>query len=366
MRYIRLSLCLLLVTFDPFIHRAVVAQTAASQAAAPQAAAAPAARARQAGAGKLLFPCYAKEIHAPKNFTGVWNPKPANGDGEQVTVLIGFDNPAPDFPFNCVGEPLQITVPNGQIVNLAQENWVPGKCVPTIAITPAVADSSVGDLLTLIAKVGSFGFDGGSAQAYQLPALKNKVLTATVVCTIPAAGAIPERKLTQTVTITYQNPPRFAVSAGLLVSTEGVKSFTILTKKTGVGSNGVATSQTSIGVSGNSSAQVIPFGFVNLYWAGSRKLNLSSQFGVGVNPNLSTPRVEFFAAPVVLSWHDFYFAPGIHIGQHEKLIGGFSVGDLVSGLSKPPIAWQYRAGLAFSLSYNLKPLVKPAAASPSK
>lgn len=312
------------------------------------------------------FPCYARETHHPKTFSGFWSPRPVNApDDKRVSVLIGFDNPSPKFPFDCVGEPLQITVPNGEIVNLAQENWMAG-CTPTLTITRAVADSSISDLLTLVAKVGAFGYDGGSLTYYELPPLKNKVLNISVVCNIPAAGVKPARKLTQTATITYQNPPRVAVSAGLLVSTEGVTSYTILTTKTGVNSSGTSTSQTSIGISGDSSAQVIPFGFVNLYLAGSRKLNLSSQFGIGVNPNLSTAKVEFFAAPLALAWHDFYFAPGIHFGQHEKLTGGFSVGDVVSGISKPPIGWHYETGLAFSLSYNLKPLVKPSAPSAAK
>jgi hypothetical protein len=364
-----LLLTLLLVAATPVFHRSAAAQAPAAQAqsAANQVAAEPAVRHRTPEAGKLLFPCYAKETHPPKPFSALWDPRAVNEpDEERVTVIIGFDDPDPQFPFDCVGEPLQIIVPNGQIVNLVRENWKEG-CTPTITLTPAVADSTVADLLTLISKVGVVGFDGGGqARYYELPPLKNKVLNVTVVCTITKTDKLPARKLTQTVTITYQNPPRIAASAGLLVSTEGVKSYTILTTKTGVGSNGADTSHTTIGISGNSSAQVIPSGFVNLYWAGSRKLNLSSQFGVGVNPNLSTPRIEFFAAPVGVAWHDFYFAPGIHIGQHEVLTGGFAVGDVVSGLSKPPIAWRYRAGLAFSLSYNLKPLIRGAAPSPSK
>jgi hypothetical protein len=357
-----LSLCLLLFVAAPHFQ-------AAAQSPTEQPAAVPAgetARRPLLKPDQTPFPCFAKETHPPKTFSGFWNPRPVNkSEAKRVTVLIGFDHPDSKFPFDCVGEPLQVTVPNGQIVNLAQENWMAG-CTPTLTINPAVSDSSVSDLLTLIAKVGAFGYDGGTLTYHELPPLKNKILNISVICNIPAAGGVPARKLTQTATITYQNPPRVTVSAGLLVSTEGVKSYTILTTKTGVNSSGVSTSQTSIGVSGDSSAQVIPFGFVNLYLAGSRKLNLSSQFGIGVNPNLSTVKVEFFAAPLVLAWHDFYFAPGIHFGQHEKLTGGFSVGDVVTGMSKPPIGWHYQTGFAFSLSYNLKPLIKSSAPPAAK
>jgi hypothetical protein len=351
MRCVRVPLFSLLAT--AFFH----------QFAAAQAPVDPPTRHRPVPAGKLLFPCYAKVKNSPAKWNGFWNPQPTNEEGKQVSVVIGFDDPDPSFPFDCVGEPLQITVPNKQIVNVVKQNWA-GGCTPTITITPAVADSSVSDVLSLIAKIGVVGYDGGeSVRAYELPPLKNKILNATVVCNIPANGTIAARKLTQTVVITYQNPPRISVSAGLLVSTEGVKSFGIKTTKTGTGSTGADTVQTTISVTGSSSAQVIPFGFINLYLAGSRKLNLSSQFGIGVNPNLSSPRIEFFAAPIGIAWHDFYVAPGIHFGQHEKLMGGFTVGDIVSGLSKAPIGWRYEAGLGFSLSYNLKPLVKSSSAS---
>jgi len=311
--------------------------------------------------GSDAFPCYARAVNKPKTFNGFWTPKPVNDINKQVTITIGFDTPKPEFPFDCVGEPLEVTVPNQQTVNLVPANWAVGKCIPTLTLTPAVADSPVADVLAIAAKLGTVGLDTQS-QYYSLPPLKNKVLAANVVCTLGDG-----HKLTQSVKITYQNPPRIAVSAGLVASTLGVKSYGIKTIQTGVGSGGVVTTQNSIGVTGPSSAQAIPFGFINLYWSGSRKLNLSTQIGVGVNPNLSSTRVEFFAAPVAISWHDFYFSPGVHIGQYERLTGGFAVGEIVTGLSRAPIIWGYHGGLGFSLSYNLKPLVKAAApAAPAK
>jgi hypothetical protein len=65
--------------------------------------------------------------------------------------------------------------------------------------------------------------------------------------------------------------------------------------------------------------------------------------------------------PVALSWKDIYFAPGVHFGQHEVLSGEFAVGDIVNGLSKAPTIWGRRGHFGFSLSYNIKPLVKSAA-----
>jgi hypothetical protein len=331
----------------------VIGHFAAAQAPTPD----PQQQPRSVPEKSYKFPCYAMAEHTPKTFNGFWTPEPNTNDNELVTVTIGFLTPDSDFPVDCVGEPLEITVPNDQIVKLVATNWSVGKCVPTLTITPAVADSPVAELLAIAAKGGILGVDT-SSKVYGLPKLKNKVLAVTVVCTLTDS-----RKLTQSVKITYQNPPRIAVSAGLVVSTLGVRSFSIKTTQTGVGSNGVVTTQNSIAQHGPSLAEVVPFSSVNLYWSGSRKLNLSSQVGLGVDPNLSTPRVEFFVAPIAVAWHDFYFSPGIHFGQHEILTGGFSVGEVVTGLTKAPIAFRYHAGLGFSLSYNLKPLVKPSASS---
>jgi hypothetical protein len=172
MRCVQLSLFLLLATtfFDQF--------------AAAQAPVDPPSRPRPIPAGKLLFPCYAKVNNSPAKWNGLWNPKPTNKEGKQVSVVIGFDNPDPSFPFECVG------VPNNQIVDVVKKNWV-GVCTPTITITPAVADSSVSDVLALVAKVGVVGYDGGeAARVYELPPLKNKILNATVVCSLPANGGI--------------------------------------------------------------------------------------------------------------------------------------------------------------------------------
>src|SRR5258708_4804162 len=311
--------------------------------------------------GQYPLPCYASVKNPPKTLNGFWNPKPRNKFDstaeDRVSVTIGFDKPDQQLPFNCTGEPLEITVPNGQIVNLWQNNWPPS-CKPTLTIVPAVTDSPVSDLLTMATKIGAFGLDA-TTYFYELPPLKNKILTVAVDCdSVEVPNSSAKVKLSQTVKIIYQNPPRVTVSAGLLV-TGGFKSYGIQTTKTGTSSTGVATTQSTIAITGSPSAQVVPFSFANLFWSGSRKLNLSTQFALRVNPNLSSLRIEFFAAPIAFSWHDIYFAPGVHIGQHEILKVGFLVGD-VTTLSKAPTGWGYRGGFGFSLSYSLKPLVKPA------
>jgi hypothetical protein len=302
------------------------------------------------------LPCYADKSNLPRPFQGFWKWKP-NADKKPVEVTIGFsDNSTLRFP--CTGEPLEITVPNGQSVQLHTKysaEVVP--CLPpTVTITPVTSDLPIAEALGIITKIGPFLAPKRPEElSYDLPLLKNKLLTLTSTC---ETSDKPALKFVQTVKITYQNPPRFAISAGLVAS-PGVKSFGLNTIQTGVGGNGVVTTQTSLAVTGSPSAQVIPFSFFNLYLTGSRVLNLNAQLGLGVNPNLSSPRVEFFAAPISVGWHDIYFAPGFHIGQHEKLTGGFRTGEITT-LSKPPLGWSYYTGFGFSLSYNLKPLVKGA------
>lgn len=264
---------------------------------------------------------------------------------------------------DCVGEPLELTVPNGQkvILTTSYENLC-SSASTTVSVTRPTSDSPVPDILALIAKGGTFLGYEASGNIYALSPQKNKILSIDATCKISA-----DRKSTQNVKITYQNPPRVAVSAGFLLGTTGIQSYGIKTVQNGVGTGGVVNTQNSIAVTGAPSVQFIPFSFVNLYVAGSRTLSLGPQMGIGVNPNLSTAKVEFFASPISVGWHDFYFSSGFHIGQHEKLIGGFAVGDLTpTSLNKAPIGWTYYTGLGFSFSYNLKPLVKGGSTMSSK
>jgi hypothetical protein len=69
------------------------------------------------------FPCYSRAVNLPKTFNGWWSPKPVDDPDNQVLVTIGFDQRSEKFPFDCVGETLDITVPNNQIVNLAPADW---------------------------------------------------------------------------------------------------------------------------------------------------------------------------------------------------------------------------------------------------
>lgn len=304
--------------------------------------------------------CHAEKVE-PKIFWGFWNPKPA----KEVSVKMTLGKPAEGLlNLDCVGEPLELSVPNGQKVILTTAfDRLCSSTSTTVSITRPTADSPVADILTMAAKGGAFlAVDGGGGAIYQLDPQKNKVVSIDATCKITA-----DRKSTQNIKITYQTPPRIAVSAGFLLATTGIHSYGIKTAETGIGNGGVVNTQNSIAITGSPTVQFIPFSFVNLYIAGSRTFSLGPQFGIGVNPNLSTPKVEFFASPISFGIHDFYFSTGFHIGQHERLTGGFSVGDLTpNNVSKAPFGWAYYTGLGFSFSYSLKPLVKGSASSAGK
>ena len=103
---------------------------------------------------------------------------------------------------------------------------------------------------------------------------------------------------------------------------------------------------------------MVPFSFANIRYIGSRTTHFDFQIGFGVNPNLSTPRVEFFTSPFALAWHDVYLSPGIYIGEHEVITNGFALGQVLpNNVNKIPINFNFGAKFGFSLSYNLHSLV---------
>jgi hypothetical protein len=313
---------------------------------------------RQQGQPEQPIPCYADVVKdsMPRAFQGfgTWGTRE-----EEVKVTIHLVTTA-NTNVPCSGQPLAITVPNRQKVNVdIKIDPLFVECVSNVSITEAPSQFPIAELMGLIPKGGFARLVAPplTTPPFHLTALRNKVETITTTCN-GAQGS----KYIQSVAITYQNPPRVAVSAGF-VAAPGVKSFGIKTMQTGVGAGGVVTTQNSLAVTGSPSFQFIPFSFANIYYAGSRTLNLNAQLGLGVNPNLSSSKLEFFASPLAIGWRDVYFSPGFHIGQHERLTGGFTVGELTpSGLSKAPSAFGYFTGFGFSISYNLKPLVKSASA----
>jgi len=295
----------------------------------------------------------AKSTSVKQNwFRGFWTPKPSD-KAIRITVDISAST------ISCTALPIQLTVPNNQKVDVkinssANDDSCPVKLVETPPPPPA---NAITDLIGAFAKVGPlFAKTPPPPPTFSLPSLKSEVMTATVTCTDSKTVPNTSIQKIQSIAITYQNPPRLTASLGFVVA-GGVQSFGVKTSVTGT-NNGVVTTQNTVAVTSLPSAQVVPFSFANIYLIGSQKKHIDAQLGFGVNPNLSTAKVEFFASPFAFSWHDVYLSPGIHIGEHEQLANGFNVGDVLpSGISKTPINWKFFAGFGFSVSYNLHPLV---------
>lgn len=190
-----------------------------------------------------------------------------------------------------------------------------------------------------------------------LPDLANAKDTVTLSCN--GADGKP-RYIVKTVVVTFQNPALIAASAGALVSTLGKKQYGVNTTATGT-SGGAVSSQYTIGVTSTSTVQLVPIAFVNLYGYGTRTTHFDLQAGLGINPNGSKTRVEYFFGPA-LSTHNVYFGMGVHVAQAEYLQKGYSVGDVVSSQSfTVPTDWRTTLKLGFSITYS-----PPVGASTSK
>jgi hypothetical protein len=288
-------------------------------------------------------------------FRRLWIPKPSD---KPLRITVDMS----PSTISCTGLPIQLTVPNGQKVDVkinpsTNDDSCPVKFVVT---PPPPAANAIADLISAFAKVGPLFAQGPPPPppppTFSLPPLKSQVMTATLTCT--DTKTVPNTSILkiQSIAITYQNPPRLTASVGFVVA-PGVRAFGLKTSVTGT-TNGVVTTQNVVAVTSFPSAQVVPFSFANIYLIGSQKKHIDAQLGFGVNPNLSSPKVEFFASPFVFSWHDVYLSPGIHIGEHEQIANGFAVGDVLpNGVSKVPISWKFFRGFGFSVSYNLHPLV---------
>jgi hypothetical protein len=299
-------------------------------------------------------PCPKSVPGKPNWFRGFWVPRPSG------KLAVHVDVTASDI--DCTGLPTEITVPNRQVVTLDITYPTEYTCTTTLSESATTSSNTAADLIAAFAKAGVIPFIAFAPSTSvknekkftrDLPPLSSEVMTAAVKCEDKSQS----RTLVQNIKITYQNPPHISASVGLVIA-RGVPAYGVKTAVTGT-NNGVITTQSTVAVTSLPAAQVVPFTFANIYWAGSPDRHIDSQIGLGVNPNLSTPRIEFFASPLAFAWHDVYLSPGLHIGEHEQLANGFNLGDVLpNGVSKAPINWKFYVGFGFSLSYNLHPLVK--------
>ena len=173
---------------------------------------------------------------------------------------------------------------------------------------PALPDLDIGAIFASFSwRIRSEFCRRGHARPRQfpvnLPALTNLKATISVSCkSADGTPVAPPR----TITITYQNMSPVSASAGAIVSLLGSKTYGIVTSETSV-TNGIVSSQYAIGVTSSSTIQLVPVAFLNTYVFGNRNKHIDLQTGLGINPNGSKTRVEYFIGPA-LAWHGVYLA----------------------------------------------------------
>lgn len=279
-----------------------------------------------------------------------------NSPDSKITIGIQITNKA------CLALPISLNVPNQQAIVLDVKNDPDQTCTATETVT-ALPDPDIGAIFAKFLGGFAANFAGGSTHAARqfpvnLPPLSNLKATISVSCkSADGTPAAPPR----TITITYQNMSPVSASAGAIISLLGSKTYGIVTSEASV-TNGNVSSQYAIGVTSSSTIQLVPVAFLNTYVFGNRNEHIDLQTGLGINPNGSKTRVEYFIGPA-FAWHGVYLAPGLHIAQAEYLAPGYAIGQLVSsqGFSVPA---PYHTTLRFGISLTYSPKVSTSS-SPS-
>lgn len=162
-------------------------------------------------------------------------------------------------------------------------------------------------------------------------------------------------------TVTYQNLPRFTVSAGVLISFVPKQTFAINAVLDSRSTGTTATFHNEI-TEDKSRPQLVPFSLANLrfkdwkHWDHQFTLNYTA--GFGVNPNGGTSEAEFAPVGLSLGIGSFYVSAVGHWARTPGLSGGFQVGDHVSSdVKSPPLMRSWNPGFAFGITYKL-PLPK--------
>lgn len=154
-------------------------------------------------------------------------------------------------------------------------------------------------------------------------------------------------------TVTYQNPPRGAVSAGVLYTTLDKRQIGIQPVRVGTAADGTAITRLHFAETDRADGQIVPFTFYNHRLWGRRKFSLNGSGGIGVNPNNGSVQVEYFIGGSI-GYKNFFLQLGGHVGRWQELGGGFTIGDTVAA-SPPsvPIERRYSMRPAIGISYKI-------------
>jgi len=154
-------------------------------------------------------------------------------------------------------------------------------------------------------------------------------------------------------TVTYQNPPRGAVSAGVLFTTLNKRQIGIQPVSVGTNADGTAIVRLHFAETDKADSQIVPFTFYNHRLWGRRKFSLNASGGIGVNPNNGSVQVEYFFGGS-LGYNNFFLQLGGHVGRWQELGGGFTIGDQVAAPPPSvPIERRYSVRPAIGVSYKI-------------
>jgi hypothetical protein len=182
----------------------------------------------------------------------------------------------------------------------------------------------------------------------------NAKLVGSFTCTSDVSGK-PSLDPPVVYTVTFQNTPRLALTAGILVSTvprNSVGFEAVLDKR----EDSVVTFHDEIREH-PSAPQAIAFSFVNIRlgspwrWK-DRLMTFNLTPGLGLNPNNGATHAEFFLG-VALGFENFFLAVGGHAGHKLSPANGFQQGDRPADDLTIPTETPWKPGLGVSLSYRI-------------
>jgi len=297
--------------------------------------------------GSAIKPCTDGREKGPRPRRASFFPHNAPIEDFRITIDM---NPE-DY---CLPNPINFTVPNKQEITLTVTRPNGMKC-SVVEATKQVTPPDIGSMIANFLKSAGPAVSGAppsSSAIYALPAMGNSQATITISCKDDDPDKVMMPK--KTVIVTYQNIAPISASAGSIVSLLGKKTYGVNTTVSSVTAGGAVTSQYAIGVTSSSTVQYIPAGFLNLYGVGNRNTHLDLQAGVGINPNGSKVKVEYFIGPA-FAWKGLYVSPGLHLAQAQYLANGYTVGDTVSSQTfSVPTVYHTTLRFGFAISYTPK------------
>ncbi|HZG54420.1 MAG TPA: hypothetical protein VEZ40_20130 [Pyrinomonadaceae bacterium] len=154
-------------------------------------------------------------------------------------------------------------------------------------------------------------------------------------------------------TVTYQNKPSGAVSAGVLFTPLDKRQIGSVTVATGTDATGT-NFRTTFNETDRADSQLVPFMFYNQRLLREGKFSLNGSGGIGVNPHNGANQVEyFFGGSVGIS--NFFIQFGGHVGRWQELGGGFALGAVLPANTNPaaPIVRRYTIRPSVGVSYKI-------------